>query len=563
MRSSHLPHHSHSHSNNMHKSNSLVSSRNLFQQTIVLALLVQIVFLLGSAYYFLHQHHVATTTGGASPQSHSLFHNLYPPPPQPLQTTTITSAQQQQQQEQKVFHVNLKHPLAGMIQHYPNGPHHDPTKRRHCFTFTAVPSEVTRLLTNVQQLLDFDRYAQVLDCVHISIPHFAMRFSEERYPTTAELQQRLTDPRVIFHRLPDYGPMTRYIGPIAYEQHPESSMILFDIDSSNMMSSVKDLVLLFFAARQMDANAIWCFQGEDFLVDGDQVTPVWDTFPAHTWKNAEDLQYEWNQCHFCRGVGGMLFKPKHFVDFWYNQSEYHASCFFDDDRWVSYQMDRQGFPLKVIHPTSNLLDLKYLLATKDESDENPSAQQQRQRRRLLVNSTMPSLPPPFLQQDPAWDITTNNYTSALRLLGHRRLGSLTQITKQLKSDVTCALAWMNKHPNAYPSARADNYYQSHPRPGQANIKRRVQQLEKENHLENQHLREPRHLVVRRPDQLQPDHLHNLFPDQAFMNKRNPDHWIMGDHAGPNNIQHKDMDADRLERINQLVKEKGLALANLS
>lgn len=324
MRPSYLPHHSH---NSHSKSSSLASSRNLFQQTIVLALMVQIVFLLGAAYYFLYKHHTATST---SPHPHSLFQNLYPPP-QPLQATTSAQQQQQQQHHHQEFQVNLKHPLAGMIQHYPNGPHHDPTQRRNCFTFTAVPSEVNRLLNQVQQLLEFDRYAQVIDCVHLSIPHFAMRFSEERYPTTAELQQRLTDPRVIFHRLPDYGPMTRYIGPIAYEQHPESSMILFDIDSSNMMSSVKDLALLFFAARQMDANAIWCFQGEDFLVDGDKVTPVWDTYPAQTWQNAaQSLQYEWNQCHFCRGVGGMLFKPKHFVDFWYNQSEYHASCFFDD-----------------------------------------------------------------------------------------------------------------------------------------------------------------------------------------------------------------------------------------
>ena len=264
---------------------------------------------------------------------------------------------------------------------------------------------------------------------------------------------------------------------------------------------------------------------------------------------------------------------------------------FDPDRWVSYQMDRQGFPLKVIHPTSNLLDLKYVLATKEEPDENNDGAPQRHRRRLLANFTTMIPPPPSLKQESRqrmhvqmhdvsnssvhigshhdaldrlaqhpWETANNNDT--LLLLRHRRLGSLTQITKKLNSDVTCALAWMNKHPNAYPSARAEHYYQSHPRPGQANIKRRVQQVDEENSLENRHLRDPKHLVVRGPEQLRPDHLRNLFPDQAFMNKRNPDHWIMGDHD-PNSIQHKDADADRLERINQLVKEKRWALGNLS
>ena len=36
---------------------------------------------------------------------------------------------------------------------------------------------------------------------------------------------------------------------------------------------------------------------------------------------------------------------------------------------------------------------------------------------------------------------------------HRRLGSLTQLTNALRSDQTCPLAWLSRHPDAYPTAR--------------------------------------------------------------------------------------------------------------
>ena len=117
--------------------------------------------------------------------------------------------------------------------------------------------------------------------------------------------------------------------------------MLFDIDSKDMIGKpVKDLLLLFYVARVLDTRAMWCFQGENFIVGKDpneqkRVKSAWDTFPSHTSTTVGNYSLDWNLVHFCRGVGGMLFKPKHFQHFWYNQSEYHESCFWDDDRWVS------------------------------------------------------------------------------------------------------------------------------------------------------------------------------------------------------------------------------------
>jgi hypothetical protein len=302
----------------------------------------------------------------------------------------------------------IHNPLSGLIRSYPNGDH-DPTQRRNSITFTTVPKEIPFLLITVEKILeymDFDP-ADTFDAIHLCIPDRPMRFKDV-YPTTSELQKMITDPRVIIHRLPDYGPMTRYLGPLAYEQHPESSIVLFDMDSNDLTydlyrngvgNQTRDLVHLVYASRQIDESAMWCNQGENFAMNEfRQVKPEWDLFPE-----VQEGNLSWNHVHFCRGVGGLLFKPKHFVDFWYNQSDYHESCFWDDDRWVSYQMERQGFPLKVVH--------------------------------VPVHSK----PTPR--------------SSTAEKSSHRRLGTLTEVNEQLNSAETCPVAWLTKHPDTYPTAR--------------------------------------------------------------------------------------------------------------
>jgi hypothetical protein len=145
-----------------------------------------------------------------------------------------------------------------------------------------------------------------------------------------------------------------------------------------------------------------------------QVRPDWDLFPVIPAGNLS-----WNHVHFCRGVGGILFKPKHFTDFWYNQSEYHESCFWDDDRWISFQMERQGFPLKVVH--------------------------------------VPMTPPPPIESAMTNSSRTGNSTAAAdsneEKSSHRRLGSLTNLNGFLNSDQTCPVTWLTYHPETYPTAR--------------------------------------------------------------------------------------------------------------
>ncbi|GKY98774.1 hypothetical protein MPSEU_000833600 [Mayamaea pseudoterrestris] len=277
--------------------------------------------------------------------------------------------------------VHAVSPLAGLIRSYPNSMHHDPYQKRRCLAFTAVPKEVSKLFDAIEKdLLSDQRLSSILDCIHVTIPDRSMRYSTNVYPSTRQLQQLAgKDPRIIITRTSfDYGPMTRYLGPLHYEKNDFSTMILFDVDtdlSQLLHRPHHDLALLYLAAESIDRRAMWCWQGENFVIDNENVVhPAWDTFALHqvtrladnehaaasvgnikddasinSNNNATASSLAYNECHFCRGVGGLVFKPLHFRDFWWNQSDYHESCFWDDDRWVSYQMERQHVPLKVLH----------------------------------------------------------------------------------------------------------------------------------------------------------------------------------------------------------------------
>jgi hypothetical protein len=202
--------------------------------------------------------------------------------------------------------------------------------------------------------------------------------NNNEYPTTTELLEIYTDPRIIIHRLPDNGPLTRYLGPLAYEQHPDTAIVTFDMDSggivpttatntatNNAINPNRDLIHLLFASHHIDPDAMWCHQGGNFEMNKfNQVRPSWDIFPSeryynkkknnyhdHEFANPHAYSYTWNHVHLCRAVAGLLFTPKHFSNFWYNQTSYHESCFWDDDRWMSYQVTRQGFPINVVHAT--------------------------------------------------------------------------------------------------------------------------------------------------------------------------------------------------------------------
>jgi hypothetical protein len=327
--------------------------------------------------------------------------------------------------------------------------YHNPWRQRTVLSLTCTPLEMERLYGLVDRLLKYRRYDGVFDAIHVAVPRESFRFNET-YPTSTELQQRLAidnNPRVIVHRLLDMGPITRFIAPILYERHPDTRIVVVDIDSQGMDwqqrgmrfhsarfteptsrngPDTRDLLHLVHNSQKVDPDAVWCLQGEDFSVNeaSNTVEASWDTFPLHTSDKRGSIR--WNQVHFCRATGGVLVKPRHFQGFQYNQTSYHPSCFWDDDRWIGFQMERLGTPLKVLQPERNRED-----SVKD------SLLWQRRRLGALSGLT---------------ELNTRLQSQQTR----RRLGALsglTELNTRLQSQQTCTLAWMAQHPESFPTAR--------------------------------------------------------------------------------------------------------------
>jgi hypothetical protein len=104
-------------------------------------------------------------------------------------------------------------------------------------------------------------------------------------------------------------------------------------------------------------------------------------------------------------------------------------------------MERLGVPLKVVHPNAtHLMDISLVV---DRKQPIAGADQRRDRRRLLTANYASTASNATLA-DP------RNITAAQP---RRRLGSLTKITNELKSDQTCPLAWLEHHPDSFPTAR--------------------------------------------------------------------------------------------------------------
>ena len=382
-----------------------------------------------------------------------------PSSPSVSETTANPLVQQQRQPQQQELKDQLyKLPPGASVKSFSHGKQHDPTARRICLSFTAVPSELRQLQALVNRMLG--QYNSTLDCVHLSIPLEALRFKGD-YPRTEVLLDMFPDERIVLHRLSqDYGPLTRYIGPLAYEQHPETALIVFDVDSTKITSGTRDLRPLLEGLTKVDPHAVWCYQGEDFRYEAQQkrMVPHWDTYPKYGIQtttnttgptNTDQLpqpQHEilqrppsyglvWNQAFFCRAAGGLLFQPRHFRDFWYNQTNYHESCLYDDDRWLGFQLERQQIIVNALVPPE---ELEHQLREKPRKIVLPFSGRKRD-----TAATMPI----SKNEEKTKEFPIQN------LQRRRRLGTLTATTQRLRSDQTCPIVWLERHPNSFPLAR--------------------------------------------------------------------------------------------------------------
>ena len=242
---------------------------------------------------------------------------------------------------------------------------HTRTDQRVVLSFTVVPTEIQVLAKLLKTLLHHSHY-DIFDAIHVCVPWLPMRRSQDAaYDQTEGLLKTFpSSHRIILHRLPDFGPMTRYIGPVQYELNPHTRIVVFDIDADSMdynypqdeidagyvtntARQIDNVRLLVTASLQVDPSAVWCNYGEDFAYYQGKSSNVWGTNQGVFEKNGT---LKWKPVHICRGVKGLLVQPRFFLDFWYNQTDYHESCFWDDDRWTSFQFERMNISRYEVKP---------------------------------------------------------------------------------------------------------------------------------------------------------------------------------------------------------------------
>ena len=179
---------------------------------------------------------------------------------------------------------------------------------------------------------------------------------------------------------------------------------------------------LFQASHHVNTSSVWCNFGEDFLIDTyNRTKPAWDLNPIE----GDDNGTTWTRFAFCRAVHGVVYTPKHFENFWYNQTNYHASCFWDDDRWIGFQMERLGIEMRKLRK---------------------------------LNPKLGALSPQNQNQNPAASTTRGKTDGILKSSPRqrRRLGSLTAMNLQLSSDITCPTEWISRHPHAFPLSQVES-----------------------------------------------------------------------------------------------------------
>jgi hypothetical protein len=237
--------------------------------------------------------------------------------------------------------------LAGSIRSFSQGVHNVHQQPRTCLCLLATPPGMSTLRETMQLVFtqsdndDGLYHYEPFDCIHLTLTDQAIRFSPDQvYDTAGDfLPFLMEDPRLIVHRLFDHGPLTEYMGPASLEQHPDTSLTFLKL--SELVTKTEQVRQVLAAATDLDKQAFWCLEGENFLWKSDRQSVV--SKPVQM----QNVQVA-SEADTCRG-SPLLLRRRHFDDFLWNQTDYHSECAKEKQgRWLSFQVHRQDYPVKVI-----------------------------------------------------------------------------------------------------------------------------------------------------------------------------------------------------------------------
>lgn len=204
-------------------------------------------------------------------------------------------------------------------------------KNRVVISFSTIPTRAYHLNKVIKRLQN-----QIVkpDMIYINIPYYSKRMKME-YPYIYLNNY----PNVKIIRCPDYGPATKLLGCIPYENNPETNIITIDDDRIYNPDMIQKLVVY----SENYPNCAIGYQALDSNLNSTVCHPTRDITDPYV--------------HYLEGFGGILYKRKFITDEMLNYFEnLSPECFLSDDLTISSWLHKNGICRIRICETSQELD---------------------------------------------------------------------------------------------------------------------------------------------------------------------------------------------------------------
>jgi hypothetical protein len=206
-------------------------------------------------------------------------------------------------------------------------------------SFTSIPSRIKYIPDVLTRLKD---QTFNVDCVYICIPYYSKRF--KKVYDISSLSQFKFGENVKIVRCEDFGPATKLLGCIPYENDPNTLIITIDDDQKYASSMINTLV----AYADYYPNYAIGFHG----IEKDAVTYTINI------KNKDILS---PLAYYLEGFGGVAYRRKFISKEMINYFNNHLTpeCLFSDDLVVSKWLEIQGIKrLKICDEKNNSKTIK-------------------------------------------------------------------------------------------------------------------------------------------------------------------------------------------------------------
>lgn len=215
-------------------------------------------------------------------------------------------------------------------------------------SMSATPKEILNGLNGTINWILSEEQTYKVDAFYLQIPYMQIRDGNKLYPSTKVLESYFPQNKVVIHRLfVDAGPMSRYLGVMELETDPETLIISFDVDIESKKRT-DDFIEKFVRMSKYDGNVWWNMQSETPIYSQSKQTITriaWGLWPVIY---DDEHGVAWERRTVFRAVSGVGYRRRFLDDVWMNATEYHEGCFWDDDHWLSFNMERKGILVKRI-----------------------------------------------------------------------------------------------------------------------------------------------------------------------------------------------------------------------